>query len=140
MGHILGEDRNMTLPRLAFVVACGFLAAGCPETTQPTPPGGTRIEPISIDSVDVAILESAPPQAVAHVTGVIGDGCSELNGVEQKRDGNTVTVTITRTRPVDAICTQIAKLYDANIHLNGAFPAGNYVVKVNGVTKAFATQ
>lgn len=113
-----------------------LLAFGCGGS--PTE-GDLSIDPISIDSVDVLVLESSPPQASAHVKGVIGDGCSELHSVSQSRSGATVTVTILRQRPRDAICTQIARLYDEVIRLEGTYPPGRYVVRVNGVERTFTT-
>jgi hypothetical protein len=73
------------------------------------------------------------------VRGVIGDACSSLHSVEQERTGNTVVVTILRQRPANAICTQIARLYDDTIRLDGAFPPGAYVVRVNGTETSFVT-
>ena len=96
-------------------------------------------EPIQIDRVDVLILESSPPQVTARVEGVLGDGCATLHSVAQQRSGNTVTVTILRERPRDAICTQIAKLYDDVIRLEGQFPPGDYLLRVNSVEKTFST-
>lgn len=49
-----------------------------------------------------------------------------------------MTLSIYSTRPPDAICTQIAKLYDATLALTtGPFPPGPYVLRVNGVEKTF---
>jgi hypothetical protein len=125
------------LTRTLHAIAFGLLAilTACAETT-----GAVLIEPIQIDGVEILILESAPPQVQAHVTGVIGDGCSELESVTQARAGNTVTVTILRRRDRDAFCTQIAKLYDETIALEGTFPAGEYVLNVNDFGTTFATQ
>ena len=51
-----------------------------------------------------------------------------------------MTVSIRNTRPREAICTMIARLYKADIPLEGQYPAGQYVVRVNGVEKAFRTE
>jgi hypothetical protein len=98
------------------------------------------VEPITIESVDVLILESSPPQATARIKGVIGDGCSELHSEVQRRASDTVTITVLRQRPKEAICTQIAKLYDQTIRLEGTFPPGRYTLRVNSVEKTFTTQ
>jgi hypothetical protein len=95
------------------------------------------IEPIQIYQVEVRIAESFPVQVFAHVTGVIGDGCSSVLPVEQKREGSTITLTINRQRRTEGMCTEIAKLYDENIRLEGDFPAGAYTLKVNAVTQTF---
>jgi hypothetical protein len=115
----------------ALVAASG---AGCasPSTPAPAPPR-TLVRPIQIESVDV-VVSSAPS---AHVRGVIGDGCTELAGVTTSRSGNRVTVTILSTRPEEAICIQIARLYDATLALPGDYPPGQYVLGVNSVEKTF---
>ena len=121
--------------RISLFLA-GLLSAGCSNTVAPD----LLIEPIQIVSVDVQILESFPPQAVAEVSGILGDGCSEFHSLEQVRTGNTVTITILRQRPRDAICTQIAKLYDEDIRLTGVYPPGDYLLSVNGFEKPFVTE
>jgi hypothetical protein len=110
--------------------------ASCSAPLEPT----TLVEPILIEQVDVLVLESFPPRANAHVRGIIGDGCSEIRSVTQSRSGNVTTVTILRERPRDAVCTQIAKLYDQIISLEGTFPPGRYEVIVNGFRRTFTTQ
>lgn len=77
---------------------------------------------------------------MAHVQGILGDGCSELRSQSQTRLGNLVIVTILRERPRDAVCTQIAKLYVADIPLQGTYPPGRYLLRVNAVERAFTTE
>lgn len=125
-----------TWAQLALVMACLVppLLTACGGT--PASPD-LVIEPIHIDSVDVVVGASVPLTVEVHVQGVIGDGCSVVHSVSQERSGSTVTITILRERPRDAICTQEARLYDARIRLEGTFPAGSYLVRVNGVERAF---
>jgi len=128
--------RNLNLAQGAIGLVT-LVALGCAYAN----PGGSSpvVDPIQIDSVDVRILESSPPQAVAHVQGLLGDGCSELHSLTQSRSASTITVTILRQRPRDAICTQIAKLYEADIPLEGQYPPGRYVLRVNAFEKVFTT-
>ena len=124
----------------ALLAVCASVAAvGCDDSERPTAPR-VEVTPIQIDSVDVQVQESSPPRAAAHVRGVIGDGCSELHSVQQARSGNAVILTILRERPIDAVCTQIARLYDETIPLEGTFPPGRYVLRVNGIETPFATE
>lgn len=124
---------------LAF---CGLAAplalAACSRSSPAS--GDLLIDPIQIDGVDVLVQESSPPQASARVRGVIGDGCSSLHSVAQERSGTTVVLTILRQRPADAVCTQIAKLYDETIRLEGTFPPGRYLLRVNDVETSFTTE
>jgi hypothetical protein len=116
---------------VAALVASG---AGCASPSAPAPaPPRTLVRPIQIESVDV-VASSAPS---ARVRGVIGDGCTELAGVTTSRSGSNVTVTILSTRPEEAICIQIARLYDATLALPGDYPPGPYVLRVNSVEKTF---
>jgi inhibitor of cysteine peptidase len=112
----------------------------CSDQSTPTSADDLLVEPIQVEEVDVLILESFPPQAVAHVRGILGDGCSEFHSLEQERSGNTVTVTILRERPRDAICIQIGKLYEDRIPLEGQYPPGQYVLHVNDVVTRFRTE
>lgn len=140
--------RLCVLSLIAWLAACASSGAPAPAATPPLsivtpsspmePPGRELIvEPIQIDQVEVQIAGSWPVQVSARVTGVIGDGCSSVRPVIQQREGNTITLTINRQRPANAICTQIAKLYEEIIRLDGNFPADAYVLKVNDVTRTF---
>jgi hypothetical protein len=120
--------------RLAML-GLGLLVAACPGSTCPD----VIVEPIQITNVDVTIMESFPPQALAHVEGVLGDACAELNSVTQSRLGRRVTMVILRERPRDAICAQIAKLYREDVPLEGVYPAGQYLLRVNDYETTFAT-
>ena len=118
--------RFAVIAAVAAAVACGDRA------TAPTTPK-TVARPIQVDSVEVVLAPLS-----AHVRGVIGDGCTDLSGVSiQRSSDNTVNITIWSTRPQDAICSQIAKLYDATLALPGDFPSGPYLLRVNGVEKTF---
>jgi hypothetical protein len=118
--------------RFLALLGATLFSAACQSPTD-----ALLVEPIHVESVDVVVLRSLPAQAVAHVRGVVGDGCSTVRSVEQQRSGNVVTITILRQRPAQAVCTQIALLYDEEIRLDGSFPAGTYVVRVNGVERTF---
>ncbi len=121
---------------LTILLAPALVAAPLLLACDPASPE-LEIRPISIDSVEVTVLESAPVQVQAHVQGTIGDGCTKLHSVDQERSGNTITVTILSERPRDAVCTQIAMLYDETIRLDGDFPPGSYQLHVNAFDTRF---
>lgn len=123
---------------LMLVTACAPSIAPTPAVSPLSMPSRQFIiNPIQIDQVKVRVEESLPAQVFAEVTGIISDGCSEVMPAEQTRAGNTVTFTINRQRPAEAMCIQIAKTYEATLQLTGDFPPGEYVLKVNDVTQAF---
>lgn len=121
------------------LTALGFGVLAAQACSNPAGPDAL-VEAIQIDRVEVRILEGLPPLAMAHVEGVLGDGCSELHSQTQARTGNAVTITILRQRPRAALCTQIAKLYSADIPLQGQYPPGRYVLRVNGFEKTFSVE
>lgn len=129
------------MKRACLIFLSIVLAACAPAVTEPlltpTPGAPFVVEPIQIDRVEVLIMESFPVQVSAHVTGIVGDGCSELHRVEQTRSGNVVTIIITRQRRLADVCTMIAQLYDEMLKLEGSFPAGDYTLKVNNVEQTF---
>ena len=90
-----------------------------------------------VDRVEVQILPSRPTQVRVRVQGVLLDGCTSLGSVSQEREGNEVTVTIKTVHTRASICTQVAQLVDTTVRLEGAFPPGPYLVRVNGVEKRF---
>ncbi len=122
--------------QLSVVIALCAALSGCGSPSEPD----LLVEPIQIDSVEVLVQESSPPTATAHVQGVVGDGCSEIHSVRQERSDTAVTITILRQRPRNAVCTQIARLYDERIPLQGSFPPGDYVLRVNDFVRPFSTR
>ncbi len=93
-----------------------------------------------IEDVSVSLLESFPVQVHISVKGILNDGCTELNNITQKREGNTIYVHITTKRPKDAICIQVIKPFEENIALKGGFPPGKYKLIVNNFEKVFEVQ
>jgi hypothetical protein len=126
-----GAEQSL-LSAAALVVAA---LVGCASPSPVAP--DLLIEPIQIESVEVLVTASASPPVVAHVRGVVGDGCSTLHSVSQARTGSSITITILRQRPRDAICTQIARLYDEMLRVEGPFVRGSYLLRVNDLERAF---
>lgn len=114
-----------------------FAACGQPGAPSASPSPTMIVGRIQIDSVAVRLAQSFPVQAFVRVKGVVGDGCSSLLPIEQSRAGNVITLEIKRQRPRDAICTQIAILFDQEIRLEGEFRTGEYTLYVNGIAQSF---
>ena len=107
-------------------------------TTAPTAdPAANEIKPMPIDVVNVQIRESQPVQVAVEVTGSLTDGCTEFHQMSQVRTGNTIEITLTTIRAKDMMCTQDITSYTNTIALEGEFPSGSYIVRVNGVEKSF---
>lgn len=98
--------------------------------------GEVMIREAMLQSMDIQVMESFPVQATVVVKGDFRDGCSEFGPVEQARDvdAKTLTVTVKTTRPADAMCTQALVPFEASFALDlEGLPAGTYTVLVNGI-------
>jgi len=122
-----------------LVVSAGCQSAA-PAADPPTGPSKPELVtgPIQIDSVVLVRGLTTPSGLGVHVQGVIGDGCSELLPIRQLREGSVVLISIERQRPRDAVCTQIARLYDDVVALEGEFLPGTYTVRVNTTELEFS--
>ena len=103
----------------------------------PTAPGDDLVVvPAPIDTVDVVVGESAPPQYFLRVVSIQQDGCRDFDGYEVTRDGNRILVDVTNKQPEDmsvVLCLMIYKTTESNIALGSDFEAGEtYEVIVNG--------
>ena len=118
---------------LALVAATPLLACGSASLTA------EEQDRLIVESVDVRILESSPVQVSAHVEGRLRDECELVGETTQSRSENTITVTIPTFRDnlTERPCVQEKDTVEQDVRLEGAFPPGNYVVRVNGLERTF---
>lgn len=122
----------------AAALACALPLLACGTGVGPASPSGTReTDRLAVESVQVRVLESFPVQVSAQVKGYLRDGCESLAATTQARSGNAITVTIATARETGRACVQVTAPVDENVRLDGAFPPGTYVVRVNGVEQTF---
>ena len=93
---------------------------------------------LSVQRIEVQVTASVPPQVFVRVHGILLDGCTFLDAVEQHRVGHLITVTVATRHTNAEKCTMIAKLVEETIRLQGAFPPGSYTVNVNGTVEKFS--
>jgi hypothetical protein len=98
-----------------------------------------RVEPVTIESVEVRIAESFPVQIFVEVTGYLPDPCWEPQEPSVEQDGNQFIIEIMAERKVDEVCPQVIENYEHTIAL-GSMDPGSYVVRVNEVEQAFEVQ
>lgn len=92
-----------------------------------------------VDSVEVFVSESAPPQVYAQAGGTLPNFCTTIGEITQTRDGNTFTVTVGTAIDESPGCADSGPVsFGEDIPLDVAgLPAGQYTVDVNGVTGTF---
>ena len=114
------------------------------ETTTFTLPKSelphTFIAESPIESAEVVVLESAPPQYQLRVVSGMpkGSGCSQFNGYEiRRRESNSIEVAITHHHVADPLvmCTADYPIVETDVPLGSDFEPGvEYAVIVNSDT------
>jgi hypothetical protein len=134
-----------------ITVALALLLPACAAIpARPLPTGTPTLAPTSTDhppaasmaivqSVEVQIIENAPPQAHAIVRGQLPDsGCTTISGAQQKWDGDTIRVTLTTTTDPLALCAPALTDFVYTVILDTSdLPPSSYTVEVNGVEQEF---
>ena len=118
-------------------------------TSYPPPSGGEEPPPnpyapgkgdesklrgeVYIDSQEIQILESFPPQFRLHVLGSLPTPCHGLRAVVAEPDAQSqIHVELYSLVDPTVNCIQVLEPFDASIPL-GSFSSGAYIVFVNGV-------
>jgi hypothetical protein len=132
---------------VSIVVACTSKETMEPQNPQAMPTltpttetedGGTIEGEARVSGIEILILESFPVQVNVVARGSLPDGCTEIDRVEQMREGDTFRVTITTRRPRNQMCTEAEVPFEEVISLDVAgLEAGEYTVDVNGVRDTF---
>lgn len=108
---------------------------------QPSPGGETISGLAAVESIDIRTLESFPVRVQVVASGNLPDGCTTIDETLTERIDQLFRVTITTSRPADAICTEALVPFDQVVELDVVgLPAGEYQVDVNGVTGSFTLQ
>ena len=108
--------------------------------------GHTFIAESPIESAEIMILESAPPQYQLRVVSGLpmGSSCSQFNGYEvQRGESNEIEVVVTHHEIADqqVACTTDFPIVETNIPLGSNFEPGNeYTIRVNSDTVSFEAQ
>ena len=106
----------------------------------------TFIAESPIESIEVAVLESAPPKYQLRIVSGLprGSSCSQFNGYEvTRRDANKIEVAITHHEVADRLvaCTADYPSVETVVPLGSGFePAEEYEVRVNGEATSFVAR
>ena len=87
---------------------------------------------VEIESTDILILESFPPQFQLHVVGWKGNPCNLLRvEVADPDDQNRIHVDVYTLLDPAALCIQVLEGFDIHVPL-GSYETGEYTVLLNG--------
>ena len=118
-----------------------------PTTTPTVEPAPTITAPTTdlssqamVDSVEVFILESFPPQYIANIKGNFRNGCETLGELGQSISGTQVNLNITVLTEGD-MCTQALVPFEVNFPINATnLTKGTYTLQANNQSTTFYVQ
>lgn len=128
------------LATLALLGACSPNEAG-EDTPQPTATAGSINGIASVESVEAIVSETSPVQVSLVVEGLVPDGCTTIDQIDQAQSGNDFAVTITTIKVSGTNCEPQPQSYTEVVLLDvEGQPAGIYTVDVNGIGTSFNLQ
>ena len=125
---------NTTLFRLSALPLLAACAApdGAPSSSAPS----ERREVLApIESADILIRESFPPQYALDIVSGLPSGCAQFSRIGVAREGASINVTVWNSVPAadDVACTMIYRTTRNTTELGSDFESGRtYEVRVNG--------
>ncbi|GEM_PF-2982482 len=143
---LVGNDRDAleALTKLAGPQFAGapVVPVGTPVTASVTASPRVQVE-APVESFELIISKSLPPQYAVRVVTAQRNGCVELDGYSVKRGGDLVEVRMTNSEPFskDTVCTQVFKTAETIVELGSGFQRGvEYTLRVNGKDQKFTAQ
>ena len=134
--------RLLALAALVSLAACTSTPTPTPTPLQPAGQGTIKVL-APIDSVEIRIAESFPPQYFVLVKSGLPNSCVKFDSYDVAQTGDTIQITVTNLKPADKgiICAQVYGTAESNIALGAEFESGKtYTVMVNDVSKTFVAQ
>jgi len=117
------------------MLAAALALACCHQSTGPTPVPRRGL--LNVVAVEVAVLESFPPQVHAHITGEVPNVCTVVDGIQQRREERTIALTITTCTMGEVCILLLPPPVELTVPLDGPFESGEYLLRVNGIERPF---
>lgn len=123
---------------LVLLVTLGYLLFPRDPQGDFNPPGELVYSNGAIDSLDLLVMESFPPQFNAVVKGTLPDSCYEVYEINQQRVESRIIIDIRAVKPSDAVCEPIQKTFEelVSIHTDELTP-GQYTVVAGSHQRTF---
>jgi len=116
----------------ALLLAVGFVG-GC-DIARPDVVVGEA----TVESIEIAILESFPVRVHTALRGSVPDACAEVDTIEQHRDEDRFLLVVRTRRPADEVCAQVVMPFEATGTLAVlGLPAGPYTVTAGEAEAGF---
>ena len=123
---------------LLLLVAASLVLAACGGGSEDEEDMAPCADEANVEGVTV---EQRSDGYYAIVGGHYPDSCTRVSDVDQKVEGDTISITVCTASPPGAMCAQMITPFELEILLEtGGQEAGEYRVDVNGVTTTFVLE
>lgn len=131
-----------------LILSCGLpvlAACSAPDAVPPPSASDERREELApIESADIQVRESFPPQYALEIVSGLPSGCARFSRIDVARDEASIEVTVWNSVPAadDVVCTMIYGTARNTALLGSDFePGRTYEVRINGErTVSFTAQ
>ncbi|MFQ3583437.1 MAG: hypothetical protein SNJ85_00685 [Cyanobacteriota bacterium] len=123
-----------------WIIGSLFAISACSSSTGTVSPSPDIQGLATVNSIEIFILTSEPPQVTVEVQGFVGDPCTQLQDpiITAAPATREFTVTLETLRPADVVCIQVLAPFEVAFRLPiEGLPRGKYTVSVNGVSETF---
>lgn len=109
-----------------------------PATTPQSMKTRIAIREAQVQSVEIQFMQTNPVQVNAVARGNLTEACATFAEPQLSFTTNTFMIKLLTVSPSDRGCLQVTTPFEQTIPLNTTdLPAGDYTVKVNGVSAVF---
>jgi heat shock protein HslJ len=93
---------------------------------------------VSIEALQIDIMESLPVEVNATVSGALLNGCVTLDGITSTRQGSLFTLYVNSTHSGADVCTTVITPFETRVTLEtNGLPPGTYTVMVGEIRRDF---
>ena len=128
--------------RPMLLAAAGLAACDRDFGTAVALEDGRRLVPAPIESAEIVVRESAPPEYSLRITSALPNGCARFERIAVLPNGTTLEVKVWNTLPADekTACTMIYGTTSNTVSLGRTFePGRTYDVRINGQSRVTFT-
>jgi hypothetical protein len=129
----------------SYLAAVALITAACSssngngttaDVSAPTTPSQVQSPTQGNVRVSRARVFMKDGRVQALIQGELGDGCTSLEPIQQRRSANTVDITV-RSRRQGEVCTMIMQFVNEWVPLDGEFTPGEYTLRANAAVTTF---
>ena len=138
---------NKLLHVSVFMIILGLALSACAPVAGPESGSGSQTPELTpqsvtreaqVQSVDIQVMDTNPPQVNAVVRGNLSESCATLAPSQVSHTSNVFEIRVFAVSPTDRGCAQVTAPFETTVPLDiRDLPAGTYTVHANGLSAVF---